>query len=182
MKKISIVVLAFLVVALNSCKKKEVAKAIEFEVPYSTSVDIPGTGLTINSPIEFTSPDIITNASTFLNGNSTSSDNIESIRYTQFKINALAPNGQNLDFIKSVKLYMKTNGQADVLVASNENFPTGVTSVDLSLMDVNVKNYLLQDKFQVKIIVTPRAVLPNGVTAKIGFDQKLKVTGKTLIK
>ncbi len=182
MKKLSIILLAFTVIGLTACKKKEQPKAIEFEIPYSTSVDVPGTGLTINSPIEFTSSDIITNATSFLSGNSTSTDNIESIRYTQFRLNALSPSGQNFDFIKSVKLYMKAAGQADVLVASNDNLPTGVTSVDLSLQDVNVKTYLLLDKFQVRIIVTPRAVLPVGVTAKVGFDQKLKITGKTLIK
>jgi hypothetical protein len=170
-----------MLVALSACKKDQ-PKAIEFEVPYSSSVDIPGSGLTINQPVEFVSSDIPTNSSSFLSGNSTSADNIEAIRYTQFKLTAMAPNGQNLDFVKSVKLYMKAANEADVLVASNENIPTSVTSVDLSLQDVNVKNYLLKDNFQVRVVVTPRAALPNGVTAKIGFEQKLKITGKTLIK
>lgn len=182
MNVLKLVQIGLCTLLLASCNKKETPKAIEFELPYSTAVDIPGSGLTINSPIEFTSSDIASNASSFLSTYSTSSDNIESVRYTQFKIVATAPSGQNLDFVKSFKLYMKAAGQPDVLVASNENIPTGVTNADLSLLDVNVKNYLLQDKFQVRVVVTPRAALASGVTAKINLDQKLKITGKTLIK
>jgi hypothetical protein len=181
MKKITYSLCLLMLIVLSACKKEQ-PKAIEFEIPYSSNVDIPGSGLTINQPVEFTSSDIPTNANTFLTGNNTSSDNIEAIRYTQFKLTAMAPSGQNLDFIKSVKLYMKAANEADVLVASNENIPTGVTAIDLSLFDVNVKNYLLKDNFKVRIVVTPRAALASGVTAKIGFDQKLKITGKTLIK
>lgn len=180
MKKWIVLVLACF--SLLSCNKKEVPKAIEFELPYSTSIDIEGSGLTINTPVEFTSSDIATNISSALSSYSTNGDNIESVRYTQFNITAASPQGQNLDFIKSLKLYMKAGGQADVLVASNENFPTGVTTLDLSLLDVNLKNYLLQDKFQVKVIVTPRSVLGQGVTVKINLNQKFKITGKTLIK
>lgn len=180
MKKWFVLLLACF--TLLSCNKKETPKAIEFELPYSTSIDMEGSGLTINTPVEFTSPDIVTNISSTLNSYSTNGDNIESVRYTQFNVTAVASQGQNLDFIKSLKLYMKAGGQADILVASNENFPTGITTLDLSLMDVNLKNYLLQEKFQVKVIVTPRNPVAQGVTVRINLNQKFKITGKTLIK
>ncbi len=181
MKKTATLLFVVLVIAgITSCQKTKdnVNKATEFDMSYSTEFTIPSTTLTPPSgmststtqPIEFNTPDISTASASKFSSESTTKDLISEIKMTKFNISN--PNG-NLNYLKSLSIYLKTSDLVDVLVATKTNIPQNISSLDCDLGDVNIKEYIFKDKIQFKI----SAVLITGTGAS--GDQKLK-TSQTL--
>ncbi len=70
------------------CNKQ---KAIEFDIPYTTQFTITTGGLTINAPIDFSTPDVPTNITSRLGEHKTDIQFIDEIKYTQFDSQVLLP-------------------------------------------------------------------------------------------
>jgi hypothetical protein len=174
MKKTATLILAVLVLAgITSCQKAkdDINKATEFDMSYSTSLPIPSTSITATAPVDFTTPDISTQSSSRFVTEQTTQDLISEIKMTKFLISN--PNG-NLNYLKSLSIYLKTSGLGDVLVATKSNIPENVTSVNADLQDVNIKQYIFKDKIQFRVTVT--------ITTGLGSDQKLNIDQTVHVK
>ena len=184
MKKAAILLIAVLVLAgITSCQKTkdDVNKATEFDMSYSTEFTIPSTTLTppggsstsTTQPIDFNTPDISTASASRFTSESTTKDLISEIKMTKFNI---SNPGGNLNYLKSMSIYLKTTDLGDVLVATKTNIPQNISSLDADLGDVNIKEYIFKDKIQFRINV----VLITG-TGSSG-DQKLKTSQTMHVK
>jgi len=184
MKNTATLLFAVLVFAgITSCTKAkdEVNKATEFDMNYSTEFTIPSTTLTPPSgmttsttvPIDFNTPDISTASANKFASESTTKDLISEIKMTRFNISN--PNG-NLNYLKSLSIYLKTTDMGEVLVATKTNIPQNISSLDADLSDVNIKEYIFKDKIQFRINV----VLITGTGAS--GDQKLKTSQTVHVK
>lgn len=184
MKNAATLLFAVLVfIGITSCEKTkdDVNKATEFDMSYSSEFTIPSTTLTVpggtptttTQPIDFNTPEISTGSASKFASESTTKDLIEEIKMTRFNISN--PNG-NLNFLKSISIYIKTSDLGDVLVATKTNIPQNVSSVDADLKDVNIKEYIFKDKIQFRVNVT--LITGTGTTG----DQKLKVSQTVHIK
>jgi|GEM_PF-938761 len=184
MKKAASFILAVLVLAgITSCEKtkSDINKATEFDLNYATEFAIPSTTLTApggtpsstTQPIDFNTPDISTASASRFTSESTTKDLITEIKLTKFNI--ANPSG-NLNFLKTMSIYLKTTDLGDVLVATKSNFPANSTSIDADLVDVNIKEYIFKDKIQFRVNV----VLITGTAAS--GDQKLKISQTMHVK
>lgn len=166
-KTISIVALLALIIGLNvSCKKKPV----EFDIDYTNTVTIPSTAVSINVPADFDSPEISTESKSKFSSNNTAKELIDEIKMTKFDLSVA--NG-NLDFLKSLKIYLKTSELGDILIASKTNIPQGVSTVGMDLQDVNIKEYIFKDKIQFRVNV----IIKTGMTEtqQLKMDQTVHV-------
>jgi hypothetical protein len=138
-----------------SCKKKEEAnKLTEFDIDYSTNLSIPSSSITVTTPttsVEFTTPNVPTQQSSKFNSEGTAQSLIDEIKLTKFNISVSGSNA-NLDFLKSLTVYIKAINVGEQIVATKSNIPAGVTSVAMDLQDVNIKNYIFQDNIQFRIL------------------------------
>jgi len=152
MKKIvALLLTSVLMMGLGSCQKTkdQINELTEFDIDYTSSMTIPSTSFTtVTAPVEITTPNIATNTSTKFAENKTTQDLVSEIKMTKFNISTT---GANLDFLKSVSIYIKTAGQPDQLVASKSNIPAGATSISADLQDVNIKNYLFAENMQFRV-------------------------------
>ena len=174
MKKV--LALSFLAI-LTGCAKQ---KAIEFDIPYTTEFTITTGGITINTPIDFTTPDVPTTIGPRMIENKTDIQFIDEIKYTKFDITATLPSGQKLDFLKSISLYMNAEGQKETLVASKDPVPVGDSTVAMDLPNVNLKNFITKDKFKLRALIVPDATLSQSVT--ISITQNVHVKAKQFLK
>ena len=130
-----------------SCKKKEEAdKLTEFDINYSTNLSIPSASIAVNSQttvVEFTTPNIPTQQSTKFSAEGTAKNLISEIKITKFDISAVGT-GANLNYLKSLTIYVKASNVGEQLVASKTSIPTGITSISMDLQDVNIKNYIFE--------------------------------------
>lgn len=166
-KTISKITILALIIGLNvSCKKKPV----EFDINYTNTVTIPATAVSINVPADFDSPEISTDSKNKFSSHNTARELIDEIKMTKFDLSVA--NG-NLDFLKSLKIYLKTSELGDILIASKTNIPQGVTSLAMDLQDVNIKEYIFKDKIQFRVNVTIKTGMTD--TQQIKMDQTVHV-------
>lgn len=180
MKLTAICILAVTVVlGFSSCQKTkdEVNKATEFDMNYSTEFTIPSTSLTITQPIDFNTPEIPTQSSSRFTSESTTQDLIEEIKMTKFTISNSAG---NLNYLKSLTIYLKTSNLGDILIATKSNIPENVSSVEADLQNVNIKQYIFKDKIQFKVNVTIMTGTGASGDQKLKMSQTIHVKGKRI--
>lgn len=152
MKKLAtLFIVGFLLFAISSCQKTkdDVNELTEFDIKYSTNLTIPSTSFTtVTAPVDITTPNIPTNTSTNLTSQKTTQDLVSEIKMTRFNISTTSA---NLDFLKSVSIYIKTASQGELLVASKTTIPAGTTSIAADLSDVNIKEYIFKDNIQFRV-------------------------------
>ena len=73
-------------------------------------------------------------------------------------------------------IYLKTSGLGDILIATKTVIPQNVSSFGMDLQDVNVKEYIFNDKIQFRVAVT----IQTGLTAtqQLKMDQTVRVKAK----
>lgn len=161
-----------------SCKKKTVDELTEFDIEYTTNLSIPSASIAINSPttsVEFVTPTIPTQQASTFSSKKTAQNLIDQIKITRFDISATGGTGANLDFLKSISVYMKAANVAEQLIVSKSVFPTGLTATALDLSDVNIKDFIFQDNFQLRVVAIFDA------TSTVG-DQTLKMDQTVHVK
>ena len=151
-----------------SCKKtkEKVDELTEFDMNYTYNQTIPSTSVSVSQtvPVNFTTNDINTNSSSTFSAQKTASDKVSEIKLTKFKVSTT---GTNLDYLKSLTIYIQASGQPEVQIASKAIVPTGVTSFDMDVPDNNLREYLFGSTFKLRVAVT--------VDANISTDQTLKL-------
>ncbi len=160
-----------------SCKKtkEEVDKLTEFDIDYTTNLTVPSQTLAINVPVDFSTPDISTNSLSKFSENNTTKDLVSEIKLSKFKISVATG---NLDFLKSLNIYIKSSS-GETLIGSKTNIPTGIMEANLDLLDVNIKNFIVEPTMKFRVTVVIDASTVNGQNLKM--DQTVRVKA-TLIK
>lgn len=184
MKKILSLTILFAFIAFGiSCKKKEEAnKLTEFDIDYTTNLTIPSASIPVNAPsqtAEFTTPNIATEQATKFSAQNTAKSLIDEIKMTRFNLSAVG-SGANLDYLKSITIYIKATGVGEEQVAVKTSIPPGLTSLSLDLTDVNIKDYIFQDNIQFRVVAT-FDVTATTASQTLKLDQTVHVKA-TLLK
>lgn len=171
------------VLGISSCQKTkdDINKLTEFDANYSAKVAASGVGsdtaagLPIDTTITLVTPEIPTNIVALSSAAKTAINLIEEVKLTSFVIST---EGSNLDFLKELSIYLKTDG-ADLAVASIKNIPANTTSVAATSDDVNIKSELTKDKIQFKIVTGFKAV-PDSMQTKLNINLTVHIKGKQI--
>lgn len=139
-----------------SCKKKEVDKLTEFDINYTTNLSIPSASVPVSSPttsVEFTTPNVPTLQASKFSAEGTAKNLISEIKMTKFNLSAVGT-GANLDYLKSLTIYIKAANVGEQMVASKTSIPDGLTTISMDLQDTNIKNYIFEDNIQFRVVAT----------------------------
>ena len=182
MKKI--ISLTFLVISFaffNSCKKKDVNKLTEFDINYSTNLTIPSASITVTTPttsVEFVTPNVPTQQASKFSIENTAQNLIDQIKMTKFDI-SVSGTGANLNFLKSLTIYIKAANVGEQIIATKTSIPTGITAISMDLQDVNIKNFIFQDNIQFRVLAIFQASAATDQVLKM--DETVHVNA-TLLK
>lgn len=167
------------IITLLSVSCKKVSELTKFNLKYSTETTIqagPGTLI----PFDINTPDIETQSQDEFEGHNTGKNLIQSIQLKELKITIVAPEGQDFDFLKSIEVYISAGEQQEVKVAWKNNLPdTQAKEILLDCSDANLKNYLMSDKYKLRLKTTTDKVLNHDVQIRIAniFRVDAKVLG-----
>lgn len=184
MKKSAYIITGLIVailVAISGCDKFR--QYTNFDLGYTQQFTIPASSQLINLPFNVLTPDVTTNSESQYDNNGTTSKLVDNVTLTRFNLAINSPSQASFDFLKSLKIYISSPSQAEVLVAYNDNIPqTGLRSLDLTTRDVNLNNYLQDASYKIRVeVVTDQSVSYDvTVTASETFHVKAKL--KNLFK
>jgi len=153
MKRSILVMAALAVVVLFGCKKAKDLATIEQDITYQENLPIPF-GFTVPIPVNMDtsiSYAFATDYQTYLNTYHTSSDKVISTKMQKLSMRITTPANQNFDFLDTVKLYVNAPGLPEVLAAYKTPVPKGTQLVDLDVVNVELKQYFLQDSMHVRL-------------------------------
>ncbi|MFL9835083.1 hypothetical protein [Chryseobacterium terrae] len=113
-------------IALTSCGA--VQSIVQNTSPYTTNV-LVSTGVPADKEVSSTAT--ASNVQTWVGGNNNAQ--IKDVRISDAKISVASPSGGNLSALKSVKIYISSNGTGEKLVASRSAIDTNSSSLNLDL-------------------------------------------------
>ncbi|MBA3665375.1 MAG: hypothetical protein H0W61_14355 [Bacteroidetes bacterium] len=166
--------LPFLFCSLSCKKTKEkVDELTEFDISYSNNISVPSQTMSMNVPVDFTTPDVPTQSVSKFSEHKTTEDLVSEIKFTKMRVSV---SSGNLDFLKSLSVYVKASGVGEQLIATKNPIPTGLTTLDLDLQDVNIKNFIIQPNIQFRVTVTIDASTLAGQTLNLAETAHVKAT------
>jgi len=154
MKKL--IVAAFALLIVTSCKKLTDLANIKFVIPYSKTVAVPGlpgnpfippTGLTTSIPTIA----VESKSEEYIKKYNTSSELITKVIFTELKLEITEPATQNFDLVDSIWLFVSASGLPEVQSAHYFNVPKGTRTIDMVTSDVNMKEYFLKDSMYFRL-------------------------------
>ncbi|WP_295202450.1 hypothetical protein [uncultured Chryseobacterium sp.] len=119
-------------VVLVSCGT--VQSLVQNSFPYTANVLI-STGVPADKEVSSTAT--ASNVQTWFGGNNDAQ--IKDVRISDAKISVVSPAGGTLNALKSIKVYISSNGTGEKLVASRSNISTDAASLNL---DLNTSGFL----------------------------------------
>lgn len=156
MKKLILSAALMPLLVFTSCDQLKEKLAVNFEVPYSSdaTVDglpgnptIPATGMKLTL---FTT-DQETKSQEYIQQYNTSSELLLEAKIKDLHLEMKAPSGQNFDMVDSLWVYLSATNKTEVLAAHKFGIPRNTTKIEFDLEDLNMKEYFLQERIQLRI-------------------------------
>lgn len=166
--------LPLLFLALFSCEK--VAGLLTFDINHSDEIKIPASGL-INSPLISPVPVNMSAQESFKNNN-TSANLVKDVTLSKLTLTITDPAAQNFDFLKSIRIYIGTDGADRVLLASHDNVPTGVSVLQLVPSNEKLDAYIKAERYTLYTEVALRSNVAQELTVRA--DSRFTVTADPL--
>jgi hypothetical protein len=164
-------ILLLFIVLLSSC-----GRLGTFNVDHSVDVVIPSQ-FGVNLPFNVNSPEIETNAEATFESEGTSTKRISSIQLSELKFSLVSPANADFDFLNEIEIFIKAPGMTEMRVAYKQNIPeTGLKSFFCDIDEVNLKDYISQENFSLRVRTVTDQVIFQDIQVRI--DQKYKVRAK----
>ncbi len=159
---------------LLSCEKLD--KLLTFDISHSTDIRIPASGL-INNPLIAPVPVTVNSQQSFENNN-TKADLVKDVRLSKLTLTIVDPAAENFNFLKSIKIYIGTSQNDKILLASQDNVPTGVSSLELVPANAQLDSYIKASSYTLYTEVALRSNVARELTVKA--DSRFQVTADPL--
>ncbi len=166
-------------VAAGSCTKPEDFIVMEKQLSYENDITLPGSGLDIpvagiplTVSLPYTTP---TDYQTRFEAMGIGADAVDEVRLKKLLITVISPEGQTLDFVDSVSVYLSAPSLPEVQIATKAAVPDGVTSVALDLYAGNLRSYVLQDSLYVRAAMGGNSIPNRDVALRVATDFYVKL-------
>jgi hypothetical protein len=163
---------------LSSCKiKDKINEALTFDFTQNTSFTLPSSSI-IDLPIDIGTPDINSSSQQAFDNNNTSARLVERIVLSSLDLTITSPDDRTFAFLKSIKIYIRTNDNNEILLAEKQNSAenTGST-ISLDTTGENIKTYVAADSFSLRyeVITQKTTNSKTDITAAMVFTVNAKV-------
>lgn len=173
MKKVSFFLL-FSLFSILSCKK--INQLLTFDISNSENIKIPASTL-INVPIISPVPVTASSEESFENNN-TKASLVKDVVLKKLTLTITDPATENFNFLKNIKIFIGTDQNDKILLASLDNVPTDVSTIELISSNSKLDKYIKASSYTLYTEVTLRSNVANELTVRA--DSKFKVTADPL--
>ncbi|HEV7622288.1 MAG TPA: hypothetical protein VGO09_11155, partial [Flavisolibacter sp.] len=125
-------------VLFYSCKK--ISQLLTFDISDSQTIQIPPSS-PVNAPVISPVP-VSTNSQQTFQNNHTTASLVKNVSLQKLTLTVTSPSSGNFDFVKTIKIYIGTSTSDSVLLATKDNIPTGVSSIELTPSNVQLDKYI----------------------------------------
>jgi hypothetical protein len=161
--------------AIWACNK--IDDLLTFSISNQATFRVPSSS-PLNLPLEVLTPDIATNSSQEFQNNNTKADLVKDVKLSELKLSIANPSGKTFSFLKSVHIYISTNENDEIELASQDNIPATAAIVSLTPTKQKLDSYVKSSAYRLRTAIVTREALTQDVDVKINL--KFKVTADAL--
>jgi hypothetical protein len=172
MKKISIVLICLI---LAQCKT--VDDLLTFTISDQVTITVPSNS-PLSLPVELATPDVTTNSNQKFANNNTQASLVKDVKLQELTMSIQSPSGKTFSFLKSIQIFISTNSNDEILLASMDNIPVSVSSISLTPTQAKLDTYAKASSYKLRTTIVTRETLTQNVEMKT--DLKFKVTAAPL--
>ncbi|GGG38120.1 hypothetical protein [Hymenobacter glacieicola] len=166
-----LVVLAF----LSSCDKLD--KLLTFYIEDSQSVKI-ASAFPIGQVVPLTPIAVTTRSDEKFKNENTSANLVKDVKLDRLTLSITDPSSENFDFLQSITIYISTDSNDKILLASLDNVPTGVNTLQLTPTSQKLDKYVKASSYTLSTEAKIRKPISRDIT--IRTDSRFKVTADPL--
>jgi hypothetical protein len=171
MKTRATAISALVLLLTVSCS--EVDKLLTFNLSYTTTFKI-NDGLPINLPFDVSTMDVTTNSTIKFNDYNTNADLVKDIKLEELKLSINNPDDKTFSFLKSVHVYISTNGTDETELAFLDNINDTTQDINLICTSQKLDRYVKASSYKIRTSVITKESLNQEVTVKANL--KFKIT------
>ena len=169
-KKITILTIAFLCLFAVSCN--EVDKLLTFTISDEVTFKI-NSGLSINTPFDVATPDITTNSSAEFKNNNTNANLVKDVLLKEIKLSIINPADKTFSFLKSVHMYISTDGTDEIELAFLDNINTTTNTINLTCTSQKLDKYIKASTYKIRTSITTRETFGQDIDVKANMSFKV---------
>ena len=173
MKNLAFIFLAVLITA-TGCKK--FTDLLTFEISNSENIKIPATSL-ISTPIISPVPVSMHSQETF-ESNNTKASLVKDVTLRKLTLTITDPSSETFNFLKSINIFIGTDPNDKVLLATLDNVPLDVLTIDLVPGNSKLDKYIKASSYTLYTEISLRSTVGKELTVRA--DSKFKVTADPL--
>lgn len=166
MKKKIAAITAFLSLFIVSCEALD--KLLTFSISNDVTFTI-NSGVPIDSPLDLPTPDVTTNSSTEFNNNSTSAELVKDVKLQELKLRITDPDDKTFTFLKSVHMYISTDGEDEVELAYLDNINSSTKLITLICTTQKLDKYIKASSYKIRTSITTRETLNHETSIRAGL-------------
>lgn len=167
--------LLLLLITAFSCD--QINNLLTFYVKSNTNITVPSSS-PLPFPFEFLTPNVQTDSSQEFKKNNTNVDLVKDVILDEVKLTITAPEGKTFSFLESIKIYISTDDDDEILIASAENITSTDSSIKLTTTQAKLDAYIKASSYKLRTEASIRETLTQDVSIRI--DLKFKVTADVL--
>lgn len=175
MKKFTSVIALAIAALVTSCDKLD--DLLTFTVTDHTTITIEGSVIP-DVPLLLPTPEVTSSASQEFSNNNTRADLVKDVKLTEMTMEVASPQGKTFSFLKSIEIYISTDGSDKVLLASQSSIPKTATLVQLETSNEKLDKYLKAESYRLHTTIVTRETLTEDVQIELGL--KFRVTADPL--
>ena len=165
-----------LVIVLLALGCNKLSQLLTFEISNSENITIPATTL-LNVPVISPVPVNVNSEETFEN-NKTTASLVKDVVLNKLTLTITNPASENFNFLKSVRIYIGTDQNDKVLLASLNDIPLDVSTIELISNNSKLDRYIKASSYTLYTEISLRSTVGNELTVRA--DSKFRVTADPL--
>ncbi|UOG75125.1 hypothetical protein MTX78_00670 [Hymenobacter tibetensis] len=175
MKKILLLFPLVLLLAAMGCKK--IDKLLTFNIEDSQNIKVSG-GFPLGQIVPLTPLSVPTKSEEKFSNEGTSANLVKKVTLNQLTLTITNPNNENFDFLELIKIYISTDGNDKILLASLDPVPTGVKTITLNPTNAVLDKYIKAKSYTLTTEAKIRKPISSDITLRC--DTRFQVTADPL--
>ena len=158
----------------QGCTK--LSQLLKFEISNTENITIPATTL-LNVPVIAPVPVTVNSEESFEN-NKTKASLVKDVVLKKLTLTITDPASESFNFLKSIRIYIGTDQSDKVLLASLDNIPMNISTIELISNNSKLDKYIKAESYTLYTEVSLRSTIGNELTVRA--DSKFQVTADPL--
>ncbi len=163
------VTLLLVAITFTGCKKLGVNFSINNQTNFRVESSSP-----INLPFEMGTPDVTTNSSQQFGNNNTAANLVKEIKLEELKLSITNPSTKTFSFLKSVDIYISTNSNDEILLASLSNISSTAQSINLTTTMQDLSSYVKANSYKLRTSVITKETVTQAIDIRADIKFKVK--------